>query len=175
MGADAEVAGKTNVEITGGTHMSAYGGSQGGVVYETNLTLQGGSIQQLFGGCLSTSMTGSTNVCVLGGKVTRRVYGGCYNEASQSGLSLKWASSYHVTGDTNVLLSSNADVVFDTSYNDYGIFACTRYESHFSDENSVLVYENSAAETEFKGKIGQKQGLLTWFFPSAAKTVMTKN
>lgn len=175
MGATAEVAGKTNVTIAGGTHMSAYGGAYSGIVHETNLTLTGGTIQQLFGGCLATSMTGTTNVNVLGGKVTRRIYGGCYNEASQSGFSLSWASDYHVTGDTNVLLSSDADVVFDTSYNDYGIFACTRYKTHFSDENSALVYEDSAAETEFKGKIGQKQGLLADLFPSAAKTVTTKN
>lgn len=172
-GATAVVSGETNVVINGGTHMSAYGGSYGGTVYQTNLTLNGGSIQQLFGGCLGSSMTGNTNVKVLGGTVTRRIYGGCYNEASRSGLSLKWANDYHVSGNTNVLLSANADVVFDTSYDDYGIFACSRYGSHFADENSTLTYENQAAQTEFNGKIGQKQAILSLFFPSAAKTIVT--
>lgn len=174
-GAKSSVAGKSIVTILGGTHMSAYGGAYEGIVSDTELNFNGGTIQQLFGGCLGTSMTGNTQVNVLGGTVTRRIYGGCYNEASQSGFSLKWATDYYVTGNTNVFLSADADVIFDTNYNDYGIFACTRYGSHFGDENSTLTYEDSAAQSEFSGKIGQKQSLLSFYFPSAAKTIETKN
>ncbi len=175
VGASSTVVGKTNVIINGGAFMSAYAGSTNGKCSDTELTLAGGTIEQVFGGNSSSSMTGNTKLNIIGGTVTRRIYGGCYNEATRSGLNLNWASTNHVTGNTTVLLSSDADVVFNTDFDDYGIFACTRYKSHFLDENSTLIYEDSAAKSEFEGKIGQKQGLLYFFFPSAANNIITQS
>lgn len=172
------VGGKTNVTISGGTHMSAYAGSYEGTVTETELNLTGGTIQQLFGGSFGTGLTGNTRINLLGGTVTRRIYGGCYNELVSSGLlSYSWNTDYHVTGNTTVFLSSSADVNFDTSYSDRGIFATSRYKSAFADENAVLIYEDTAAQSEFNGKLGQKDSsanlISNW--PAAYDNVETQN
>ena len=177
-GAKSTVGGKSTVNILGGTHMSAYGGAYEGTVTETELNFSGGTIQQIFGGSFGTNMTGDTKVNILGGTVTRRIYGGCYNELASSGMfSYSWNSSYHVTGNTTVFLSSAADVSFDSSYADRGIFACSRYESAFGDENAVIVYENSAAQSEFSGKLGQQDSssklISSW--PSASDSTEIKN
>jgi len=172
------VGGKTNVTISGGTHMSAYAGSYEGTVTETELDFTGGTIQQLFGGSLGTGMTGNTRINLLGGTVTRRIYGGCYNELASSGLfSYSWSTDYHVTGNTTVFLSSSAEVNFDTSYSDRGIFAGTRYKSAFDDENAVLIYEDAAAQTEFSGKLGQKDSSANMIsdWPSAYDSVEIQN
>jgi len=114
----------------------------------------------------------------LGGTVTRRIYGGCYNELASSGLfSYSWSTDYHVTGNTTVFLSSSAEVNFDTSYSDRGIFAGTRYKSAFDDENAVLIYEDAAAQTEFSGKLGQKDSSANMIsdWPSAYDSVEIQN
>lgn len=177
-GVKSSVSGKTNVNILGGTHMSAYAGAYEGVVTDTELNFAGGTIQQLFGGSLGTDMTGNTRINLLGGTVTRRIYGGCYNELASSGIfSYSWSSDYHVTGKTTVFLSSLADVNFDTSYSDRGIFACSRYESAFADENAVLIYEDTAAQTEFGGKLGQKDSSANLIsdWPAAYDSVEIQN
>ena len=70
-----------------------------------------------------------------------------------------------------------ADVNFDTSYSDRGIFATSRYKSAFDDENAVLIYEDAAAQTEFSGKLGQKDSsanaISNW--PSAYDEIEIKN
>lgn len=177
-GSNSSVGGKTNVTISGGIHMSAYAGSYEGTVVNTELNLTGGTIQQLFGGSFGTDITGNTRINLLGGTVTRRIYGGCYNELASSGLlSYSWNSDYHVTGNTTIFLSSTADVSFDTSYSDRGIFAGSRYKSAFDDENAVLIYEDTAAQTEFSGKLGQKDSsanlISNW--PSAYDSVEIQN
>lgn len=177
-GVKSSVSGKINVNILSGTHMSAYAGAYEGVVTDTELNFAGGTIQQLFGGSLGADMTGNTRINLLGGTVTRRIYGGCYNELASSGIfSYSWSSDYHVTGKTTVFLSSLADVNFDTSYSDRGIFACSRYESAFADENAVLIYEDTAAQTEFGGKLGQKDSSANLIsdWPAAYDSVEIQN
>jgi len=177
-GSNSSVIGKTNVTISGGTHMSAYAGSYEGTVVNTELNLTGGTIQQLFGGSFGTDLTGNTRINLLGGTVTRRIYGGCYNELASSGiLSYSWNSDYHVIGNTILFLSSSADVNFDTSYSDRGIFAGSRFKSAFDDENAVLIYENTAAQNEFSGKLGQKDSSANMIsnWPSAYDSVEIQN
>lgn len=169
IGANSNVLGKTQVEINGGTFMGAYAGSTNGKCTTTVLTLNGGTIEQVFGGNENASMTGNTRLNILGGTVTRRIYGGCYNNVTSSG---EWQKQYHVSGNTTVYLSSNANVKFG-SFNDYGIFACSRYKSHFDDENSTIIYEDSAAASEFGSSLGQQDvwSTITISWPSAAKII----
>ena len=171
IGADSVVSGKTNVQINGGAFMSAYAGSTDGKCQDTEITLSGGAIEQIFGGNQNTSMTGNARVNILGGTVKRRIYGGCYNEVSDSG---SWQSQNHVNGNTTVFLSANANVQFG-DFRDYGIFACSRYKSAFDNENSTVIYENSDAESKFSSKLGQQDWIskLISSWPSAAKTITT--
>ena len=169
----SDVRGKTNVNINGGTFMGAYAGSKNGKCSDTQLTLSGGTIEQIFGGNENASMTGNTSLKILGGTVTRRIYGGCYNNLSTGG---EWQSRYHVSGNATVFLSSKANIKFG-SLNDRGIFACSRYESYFVDENSTIIYEDSAAQSKFSGLLGQQDwvsGLIS-SWPEAAKTTVTLN
>ena len=173
IGASSKVSGKTKVEINGGAFMGAYAGSTNGKCADTELTLLGGTIEQVFGGCENASMTGNTRLNILGGTVTRRIYGGCYNELTSGG---EWKNQNHVSGNTTVFLSSKANVVFG-NFNDYGIFACSRYKSHFDNENSTIIYENSDAKSKFSNMLGQKDWMskLISSWPEAAQAVTTLN
>ena len=153
--------------------MGAYAGCAGGSCSDTEFTLSGGKFEQIFGGSSDASIKGNARINILGGTVTRRIYGGCYNELTMGGSCL---SQYHVSGDTTLFLSAGADVKFG-SFNDYGIFACSRYESHFADENSTVIFEDLEAEYKFGGLLGQQDGLSLWIsdWPEAAKNVITQN
>ena len=67
--------------------MNVYGGTvDKTTVYEgdTYINMSGGSVEGIFGGSMSQTMTGNTRIAVSGGQVTRRIYGGCYNDWSGS-------------------------------------------------------------------------------------------
>jgi hypothetical protein len=179
-GTNSNVLGKTDVKIYDGAFMSAYAGSSNGKCSNAELTLFGGTIEQIFGGCSGTSMTGNAKLNILGGTVTRRIYGGCYN--GTSGIS--FSTQNHVIGNTTVFLSSKANITLDWvgtdgSSSDRAIFACSRYKTHFDDENSTIIYEDSAAQTKFSGKLGQKAtdlGTLLISWPKdAAKKITIQN
>lgn len=152
---------RTNVNITGGKLMGIYGGSNLGTCGETNVTMTGGEVEQIFGGNESASMTGNTFVNVLGGRISRRIFGGCYNDAEIKGIfssTMNWLSSYHVIGTSTVTIGENADITLDypQSMVDKGISATSRYESDFDDETAVIVFENEAARAKYYSKLGIK-------------------
>ncbi len=75
---------ETHVYITGGKMMGAYGGGAKGCdVGNANLTMTGGLAEQIYGGNETSgdggSLTGDVHITVLGGEITRRLAGGCYN------------------------------------------------------------------------------------------------
>ncbi len=145
----SEVKGATNIYFSGKA-MSIYGGS--GTVYETNVTVNGGWVHQVFGGCESASMTGNTNVTINGGYIDRRIVGGCYNDASLSGLSMKYASEHYVTGRCTVTLRDEA--TYNLKGDDHGITALSRHSTNHTDEEGVLVFENTALQTKLKSNLG---------------------
>lgn len=148
-------AGKTNVTVSGGKLMGIYGGSNTGTCGETNLTMTGGEVEQVFGGNESNSMTGNTFVNILGGRVIRRIFGGCYNECDL--LSSKpWLSNHHVTGTTTVTIGENANITLDyqETWVDQGISATSRHTTAFDDENAVMVFVNANAKSKYYSKTG---------------------
>ena len=157
-----EVLGGTNITMSGGTTMSMYGGGYGvSQSCDANVTLTGGTLEQVFGGCQSQSFTGDITVKLLGGTVKRRVFGGCYNDASRSGFSIKFSTSYFVTGSITLIIDSDATV--DYSYdaggilaafsNDHALSAHSRRESVEYNEKATIIYVDAAAKTEFASKI----------------------
>ena len=75
----AKIMGSSNLTITGGKGMSAYGGNRNvdsGI--GSNFTMTGGTFEQVFGANERAAMTGDVDMRLLGGEITRRVYGGCY-------------------------------------------------------------------------------------------------
>ena len=75
---------ETQVYVTGGKAVGVYGGGAKGCHTGTaNLTMTGGVIEQVNGGNETSgdggTLTGNVYICVLGGEITRRLYGGCYS------------------------------------------------------------------------------------------------
>ena len=105
--------GATHISIDGGRVMNVYGGTvDKTTVYEgdTYINMSGGSVEGIFGGSMSQTMTGNTRIAVSGGQVTRRIYGGCYNDWSGS-----WNSNFHVDGTTAVWVGGDACFMWNIS------------------------------------------------------------
>ena len=94
-------------------------------------------------------MIGNVNINILGGKITRRIYGGCYNN-----LGLSYTSSCYVKGNISLKISSNANISLDYDDMDCGIFAISRYKIKYSDEVSKIVFEDALAYEKYFSKIG---------------------
>lgn len=152
-GEDSRINGNTNVNINGGSYMSAYAGSLAGHCKNTNITMTKGTIEQLFGGCHKTSMTGDTLVNFIGGTVTRRIYGGCYNEAEMDFLTPVYATDYYVYGNTTVLIGANANYTA-TGKIECAISAGSRHKTNHTEENAVLKFENTSLYNTLKRYIG---------------------
>lgn len=114
-GPQSAVEGTSRILFKDGYAMGLYGGANGsGTNSHTLVKMTGGQVEQIFGGNQSTldnSMAGSSgeklyaDVQVLGGTVTRRIYGGCYNEYEWS-----WKTTNSVEGYTSVTIASEATV-----------------------------------------------------------------
>lgn len=143
------ITGGTNTYIKGGQAMSIYGGSSG--VYEGNVNLEisGGTFEQVFGGNESGALTGNVTLNLKGGTITRRVYGGCYNNYA----SLSWQSSYYVIGDIKLILTDKVDINFTYNDNDRSIYAHSRQKTLSSTENSAIIYNGNAAKTKYENKL----------------------
>lgn len=153
--------GKTNVIITENADesrvMSVFGGGYCDATEDTKVVVKAGEMQQIFGGSESASVDGNTDVQVLGGEVTRRIYGGCYNDYKSSSAS--WVTTdCQVNGYSSVTIGKDANI--SLSYNksllvpdDLTVYAVSRYESNFTTETGIFIvndYDNNSN----KGKIG---------------------
>ena len=181
---NAVVKGSTNVEFAG-LAMSIYGGSKEGTNADTHVVMTGGEVEQIFGGCEGTSMTGNTDVRVLGGTVLRRIYGGCYNDYSTSG----WAETANVvTGYTGVTFGPEVDGKYATLKTDYkddsvaswaGIddatyYAVSRWETNYSSESGseigiFIVNDCNVELNGNKGLAGFTDFMESWLVTSLVK------
>lgn len=153
-GVDSKVSGTCYVNANGGNVMGYYGGSYQGVVSNTVLNMTAGTAEQIFGGCQLTSMTGDVNVTITGGTITRRIYGGCYNEVSRSGLSFTWGSDYFVTGNTTVTIGGQAEYTH-TGDDETAISAGSRHKTNHSAEVATLNVETESLYSKLKNYMGQ--------------------
>ena len=140
------VKGASSIEMRDGTVYSIYGGSLEATEYANSVTtstdvkMYGGKVAQIFGGSGVSNLVGSTRVEIIGGKVTRRIYGGCYNDYALLG---GWASTeYHVVGSTNVILHDEA--TYGTEEDDTAICAISRWKSNLDEEVATLEIETEA-------------------------------
>jgi len=145
-----------------------YGGSREGANGSTKVVVNSGVVAQIFGGSYLYSVTdetsATTDVQLLGGEITRRVYGGCYNECKNYSSSdwipdYEWVADregiplYSVNGYTNVTISNN--VKFSWSETDQGVFAGSRYKETFNDETGTIIFVDGAYSTK-KGALGRQ-------------------
>ena len=112
-----------------------------------------GVAEALFGGSDSEAMSGNTYISVKGGEVTRRIYGGCYNEYNI----ISWSSSHYVTGTTNILLypgiklATGSGLSFLNKTN-MGVFGGSRTESAASVETNTIFFMNDSYD-DLKSKV----------------------
>ena len=151
--------GGANVTITGGTVMSVYGGSKGATLNcSANVLITGGKIEQVFGGCEEGAVNGDVTVRALGGEITRRIYGGCYNNYK---LLEGWVSSHKVSGKITVELGGTANISLRDSQSDKGIFAFSRYGSELETDTQI-VFTSEAAYNAYKNKLGDDYSGASW-------------
>lgn len=147
--AGATIGKKSNLTITGGTGMSAYGGNRSvDSGLGANFTMTGGKFEQVFGANERASMTGDVDMRLTGGEVTRRVYGGCYNDYSWSG----WSSTCSVSGQINLELGGEVDISLTSTSMDRGIYARSRYNQDV--ESTRLVFTSEFAYNKYKNCLG---------------------
>lgn len=135
----SEVKGATYVTFAGKSVWDIYGGSFEGTNGDTHVVMAGGEAHAIYGGCYATSMTGDTDVQVLGGTVTNGIYGGCYNEYKNSA----WTTAYTVTGQTRVTIGPDATLTNDVSY-----CAVSRYGTNATGETGILMVYNEEHASE---------------------------
>ena len=129
----ATVAGTTNVEFAGNAY-ALYGGGRYGTNADTRVVMTGGIVYQVFGGGENNSMTGNTDVQILGGDVLRRVYGGCYNEWEGT-----WKTSQKVTGQTSVTVGTNLSL---NKESDMLVCSYSRYNGAELGEKGIMILRN---------------------------------
>ena len=159
--------GATHISIDGGRVMNVYGGTvDKTTVYkgDTYINMSGGSVEGIFGGSMSQTMTGNTRIAVSGGQVTRRIYGGCYNDWSGS-----WNSNFHVDGTTAVWVGGDTRLITGEGLSsgnkdNSGIFAASRASSNLTTENSYLIFADGTYD-KWKDKIGDVSGWSGTFKP----------
>ena len=147
------ISGSANTTILGGTIMSVYGGSHGGYASNgANVRIEGGNMQQVFGGSQSWPFSmGDINLQIVGGTITRRIYGGCYNDYNLSG----WKTSYGVaSGKITLEIGGNANISLTSSDSDKGIYARSRYGSEL-EANTQIIFTSESAYNAYKNKLGK--------------------
>ena len=154
-GTDGQSPKKINVNISGGKAMNIYGGTQNDEMNgcDINVKMTGGSVEGIFGGSNGASLVGNVNIDILGGKITRRVYTGCYN-ATNSSYSSTFKTDYRVKGTTTLRIYPTVSTsnLLSGSDLDKGLFAGSRYSSAFGDETNTIIFLDGCYST-YKDKI----------------------
>lgn len=164
--------GTTNIVIHDGQIFSLFGGNDSAKsIKGTNVLVKGGTIEQIFGGnqsasCIHPSTNEQVQVVVKleGGKITRRVYGGCYNQYTPGFLTEgSWNTERYVEGTIDLYISDVVEFSFDSDttddygYDDYSIYARSRYGTAHADETCTLTFTSQNAYDKHMAKLGTTQ------------------
>lgn len=178
--------GTTEVSFEGGQVMTLFGGNDTSTsINGTYVKVTGGIIEQLFGANQNSTsgvtMTEGVTIDLLGGKITRRVYGGCYNDYSDTG----WETNIcYVMGNINLNISSDVDISLDAKdpstlgifkYDDLSIYACSRYNPAFDEEVCTITFLEEAAYNMYYAKLGANDSTMQTIMSgvTAADTITT--
>ena len=151
---NAGVAGKVRTVISGGTAVGLYGsGYYCGKNPDVELIITGGTFEQVFGGSQMASQDGDVTLSILGGTISRRVYGGCYND-----WAFTYDSNYVVNGTITLYVGSGANLALNKD-SDNAFTANSRVASSYATaENTVMAFESQAVYDANKGKFNALSG-----------------
>ena len=157
------VDGETYVTVNGGSVMSVFGGGYKIPCGNTNVKILGGTVAQVFGGSESASADGNINIELLGGEITRRVYGGCYNDYKEYGtLNYQWVADHEgkepfsVSGDINITIGPNVKLSLNSSDSDRGIFGGSRYKEAIDGGIVTIIFLDGCRSSK-ESLLGRKQ------------------
>lgn len=157
----SSVEGTCNVTMSeNSSAMSIWGGAYRGENKDTSIIMNGGRVEQIFGGN-QNGMTGNTYIEIgKGAVITRRVYGGCYNSYDKS--TGNWAATMHyVNGYTTVAVKDSEALQFVgdlLGLEDNGFCAGSRCNANSEQEVGVFIFTDNIYG-DVSNKIGYK-GLL---------------
>jgi hypothetical protein len=135
-----------NLTVTGGTSMSMYGGNRNvDAGCDANAVVTGGTFEQVFGGNERASLTGNVDLRVIGGTITRRIYGGCYNDTS----GLSFSSNYAVSGNIDLTIGSGASITYGYDGNDLSVYAHSRHSTNSPSESANLIFADAAVYANY--------------------------
>ena len=166
------IAGGTNFIYSGGKSVGIYGGNHwSSEALNVNLKFIGGQTEQIFGGNDGTNLVGNVTVSVLGGTVTRRIYGGCYNdtEFSLDNFGFVFTTNNHVVGNIKVIIGDNANISFSSSREDRSIYGRSRSKEPLDDENSQIIFDGENAKTKYANKLGAQDSTMKSIMGSIEK------
>ncbi len=166
-GADyGQMKGDTHVYIDGGTITNVFGGSSHqGTANSVYIEMNGGTVESLYGGNGNGNGTGSNmkhtnyaangtpakvDIVLNGGTVTRRLYGGCYNDVSTT-------NKYKVYGTVTVTVKEGFTFGGHSSWEGIRAGSRTKVTDYESDcaETTTLIIDNlavyAAVKTYLKG------------------------
>lgn len=144
-----------------------YGGSRhGNTMNDVCLTMTGGGVADICGGSADVSLGNAedpSNVVVklLGGELTRRLYGGCYNSSYDDPVK----DADYVYGNITIIIGGEPEFSFDHKIDtnvlgvkingSEGIFASSRENNKSPNENTNVIFVGG----DFTEQMGQKNGL----------------
>lgn len=155
-GGTSTIGGSKYATMSGGHTMSFYGGNHDvNAGTNTYTTMTGGELQQLFGGNEDATMTGNVDLRVMGGTISRRIYGGCYNE-----WKILWKSNYYVNGNITLIIGGKANITLDYDDNDIAIYAASRRKPVKDTGNRTIIFADATAAAAYGGKLGAQDSLM---------------
>ena len=151
-GGKGNIVGDSIINISGGEYMNIHGCYNNIETEKSNtiITMTGGKTEAIFGGG-KWMVYGDISMYLLGGTVTRRVYGGCYN--NYTGV---WKSDNYVKGNIGVVIGKDMNLPLNYD-NNRGIFGGSRTQSNHSDEISTIVFLDNTYPI-LKDKVGDISG-----------------
>lgn len=159
--AGAKIAKNSYVSMLGGRVMSVYGGNRNvDAGNDVVVQISGATLEQVFGGNERAPMAGDVDLRVSGGTITRRLYGGCYNDTQ----GLSFSSAYCVSGEICLTLGGGATIDFSSQENDRSIYARSRYGEDL--ETTQIVFSDESAREKFAGKFGAQDTAMKVFMGS---------
>lgn len=155
--------GAVQMRISGGEGMAIYGGGFNGVntIGQVTVNYEGGSFEQVFGGCLSKNLVGNVDLWLTGGHISRRVYGGCYNNTS----GFSFSTDHLVEGNVNLYIGNGVDISLDYNDNDVSIYGHSRHKATSTDaEYSRIIFTDQQAYSKYGNQLGAKDSLMASMF-----------
>ncbi len=133
--------GKVELNVEGGNYMNIFAAAFITSGHNPNVTInfKGGTAEGVFA-TDNTVLYGDVKMNFTGGTVTRRIYGGAYNDCNIFGV---YSKDLYVNG--NITMTFDEGFTFaNTGDAERGIFAGSRYKASHTEEKCMMIFLNDS-------------------------------